>query len=208
MSDDTTQVAPVKLCECGCGQPAPIATRTNTKLGHVKGQPIRFVRGHRITTTTSIAERFWRYVDKTEDCWLWTGAKTHGGYGVLNSGRGNSIVRAHRLSWEIHNGPIPEGMDMCHTCDNPSCVNPSHLFLGTPHDNAVDMIAKGRDLEGRKNRARGENHHRAKLTEQQVVDIRAEYAAGDTSTRKLSAKYGISRRSIMFILHRQHWTHI
>ena len=157
---------------------------------------------------TPLTERFWKYVQKTDSCWVWTGAKAHGGYGVLSISRKQGIVRAHRLSWEIHNGPIPEGMDMCHTCDNPSCVNPSHLFLGTPHDNAIDMMEKGRDLEGRKRRARGEEHHRAKLTAAQVVAIRSEYAAGDTSTRKLATKYGVSRRSIMFILHRQQWVHV
>lgn len=92
-------------------------------------------------------KRFWRYVNKTEFCWLWTGAiNGSNSYGYLWDGtRG---LRAHRYSYEIHKGEIPEGMLVCHTCDTPLCVNPAHLFLGTVKTNAEDMVAKGRQCRG------------------------------------------------------------
>ncbi len=94
----------------------------------------------------TVAERFWAKVRKGEGCWLWVGAKQHNGYGYLHSG-GHSIrkpLRAHRVSWELHNGPIPDGLRVLHSCDTPCCVNPAHLFLGTQSDNMKDCAAKGR----------------------------------------------------------------
>lgn len=89
--------------------------------------------------------RFWSKVDKTSDCWVWIGAKHPTGYGAF--GIGQVVHYAHRLSWELVNGPIPDGLFVCHNCpngDNPSCVNPAHLFLGTQVDNMQDMLGKGR----------------------------------------------------------------
>lgn len=85
-----------------------------------------------------IADRFWAKVEKTEGCWEWTGSKSRKGYGQFNEGR------AHRVSWEMHNGPIPEGMFVCHHCDNPPCVRPDHLFIGDNAANMRDAFAKGR----------------------------------------------------------------
>lgn len=78
------------------------------------------------------------------ECWAWTGRKDAFGYGVVQLGRGEPRTGAHRVSWELHVGPIPEGMQVLHHCDNPECTNPSHLFLGTPLDNMLDASAKGR----------------------------------------------------------------
>jgi hypothetical protein len=89
-------------------------------------------------------ERFWRHVDASGDCWVWTGARSIAGYGKMRLSRPRQLMDAHRVSWELHNGPIPDGFLVLHRCDNPPCVRPEHLFLGTHADNAADKIAKGR----------------------------------------------------------------
>ena len=96
--------------------------------------------------TRPIADRFWEKVSKTDSCWVWTGVKTRGGYGYLHksSGTEQQSRRAHRISWELHNGQIPDGLWVLHKCDNPPCVNPDHLFLGDRKANMDDCAAKGR----------------------------------------------------------------
>jgi hypothetical protein len=95
------------------------------------------------------AARFWPKVRKDRGCWVWTGATTTTGYGRLSG------QPAHRLSWEIHHGPIPAGLFVCHRCDNPGCVRPDHLFLGTHEANMADMVAKGRHVGNGPKRHRG-----------------------------------------------------
>lgn len=91
-----------------------------------------------------IAERLMASVEKTEGCWLWTGARGKHGYGIITLAPHHRTGRVHRIMWELHNGQIPEGMCVCHRCDNPVCVKLDHLFLGTHADNVRDRIAKGR----------------------------------------------------------------
>lgn len=206
MSNHTTNDASVKLCECGCGQPAPIAKRTNPQKGHIKGQPTRFAYGHHFWLPAE--NRFWAKVQKTDTCWLWTGGLTSGGYGVIElRGTTRQSIATHRFSWELHFGSIPDGMQILHKCDVRSCVNPDHLFLGTQADNVHDCVTKGRNRAGISN-MNGETNGNSKLTDEQAIAIRAEYATGQTSSIKLAAKYGVSKPTILRIIHRETWGHI
>lgn len=95
-------------------------------------------------TRAPIADRFWAKVKKTEGCWEWTGALTYRGYGTIYQTAPRTKAPAHRVSWELHNGPIPEGMFVCHHCDHRKCVRPDHLFLGDSAANMLDARLKGR----------------------------------------------------------------
>ena len=148
-------------------------------------------------------ERFWAKVDTSGDCWLWLGAIGSSGYGgfTVRSGlRGNRVTfGAHRVAYEFAHGPIPEGVSVLHRCDVPACVRPDHLFLGTQRDNIIDMMRKGRHIA-----PKGERNGHARLTWDQVHEIRAESGTG-ASTRGLSERFGVCERSIRKIVAGQRW---
>lgn len=146
-------------------------------------------------------ERFWSKVRRGEGCWTWLASTSPRGYGNIRW-RGRKH-RANRIAWELERGPVPEGMFVCHSCDNPSCVNPDHLFLGTAKDNAQDRTQKGRNRS-----CRGETHGMVKLTSQQVLEIRQRWAAGPPNQRLLAQEYGVCRPLISMIVHRRIWAHI
>lgn len=142
-----------------------------------------------------LSEKFWRKVNKKsgKECWEWTASKFRRGYGQLSHGQKN--LKAHRVSYVLHFGNIPDGKLVCHRCDNPSCVNPEHLFLGSQFDNVKDQIAKGRRHD-----VRGEKNGMAKLTEKEVNKIRKEYKLGKVSQYFLAAKFGVSQGHISEII--------
>lgn len=150
-------------------------------------------------------ERFWSKVDKSggpDACWPWLGAKYVAGYGQLRFGK--KTKSAHRMSWEIHFGTKPGDMDVCHTCDNPSCVNPAHLFLGTHLDNMRDRSAKGRYSM----QPKGEAVHLAKLTKDDVLEIRWLLTQKKFSHREIAAEFSVDRTSVTAISRRKTWKHV
>lgn len=159
---------------------------------------------------TPLTERFADRVDRSagpDGCWPWLGFKDRDGYGKIGKGgRGGGNLRASRVSWELAHGPIPAGMLVCHTCDNRGCVNPAHLFLGTPLDNMQDKDRKGRGRYiGRG--LPGEQSPHAKLTEAQVREIRRRRAAGEKVVA-LGRAYGVTHTLISAIALRRAWRHI
>lgn len=150
------------------------------------------------------AERFWAKVNKTDGCWEWTGSLTRG-YGMFWLGK---MVYSHRLSYVLHHPLTIDLLEhreicVCHRCDNPKCVNPAHLFLGTVVDNMRD-----RDEKGRGNQAKGEKHGGAILTENDVREIRSRYANGGVLQQQLALEYGVKKGSISNIITRKIWSYI
>lgn len=145
-------------------------------------------------------KNYWKSVCKTESCWIWNGA-TIRGYGRF------IIVPAittgtHRISWAIHNGgEIADNLVVCHKCDNPSCVNPEHLFLATQSENVADKVKKGRHYVNKK-------HCNSKLTPAQISEIRNSYKPRFTTQRFLAEKYGVSRENIHYILKGKSWKNL
>jgi hypothetical protein len=141
----------------------------------------------------TVSERFWQKVGRSPSgCWDWTAARDRCGYGRLKVDGG--IKSAHRLSWVLANGPIPDGLHVCHTCDNPGCVNPVHLFVTDHRGNMADMAAKGRSPRGVASRS-------AKLTRRDILAIRAD----DRLQRIIAEKYGVQPQTISSVKRRLTW---
>lgn len=148
----------------------------------------------------SVEERFWRHVAKTATCWHWTGFLNWAGYGKLGVG-GGKMQAAHRVSYEMHNGPIPNGLVVMHTCDNPACVSPDHLRLGTMKENTQDMLAKGR---GNHRCPKGEGNPNNKLTEAQAREAKF----GSCMGSELARRFGVSQTAISDIRTGRVWAHL
>lgn len=143
-------------------------------------------------------ERFWKYVKKTPGCWEWVGCKMKG-YGMMNV---NGIPKlASRLSWEIHYGPIPANKMVLHKCDNPSCSNPEHLYIGDQFDNMADMWNRGRANPGH---VYGSKHGNSKLTDEDAKLIRH----STQKTRELADQFGVSMTTIQYVRSGKSWKHI
>lgn len=185
---------PSGLCQCGCGRATPIAARTDGQRGYVAGQPQRYVRGHRRRSPLDPAARLFARLRAEGECLVFTGALDGGGYGRL--AMGGRWVGAHRLAWELQRGPIPAPLFVLHHCDNPSCCNVEHLFLGTQRDNMRDMAAKGRASSQRNShKYAGEANGRSKLTEEDVAHIRATPRAYGSGVA-LQRAFGVSKATI------------
>lgn len=140
-------------------------------------------------------EKYW--TEPMTGCWLWVAAISAGGYGQIRYN--DTLKYAHRASYELHNGPIPEGMEVCHRCDVPGCVAPHHLFLGTHKQNMQDAVRKGRSIM-----ASGEGNYRAKLNEIQVKAILA--AVG--TQEAIAARFGVGCTTVSRIRGKKLWGHL
>lgn len=185
-------------------------------------------KGNLGTRPQSVAERFWKKVNKDAPggCWLWTGATFDNGYGHLSEGgECKHRLLAHRVSYELHNGPIPDGLLVCHNCpdgDNPRCVNPDHLWFGTPADNNQDMRGKGRAWWQTRPRTEkvkpppkvrvparllGEDNPRSKLKSDDIQAIRRRVSMGEHRPA-IAREYGVTNEAIYAIVTRRVWTHL
>ena len=201
---DQKCTTPYGFCHCGCGQKTPISSYGSAKLGYIQGRPRKFVSGHDIRTEIPLVIRFWEKIDKNGEmvrpelgrCWAWKASTDHNGYGQINGEKDDrgerKFCKAHRVSWEIYYGPIPEGLAVLHHCDNPPCCNPDHLFTGTNDDNMKDAAAKGR-------MPRGKNHHAGRFTPEQVREVRSLLREGYMTQKQIAFKFGVTRSAIQGI---------
>lgn len=195
------QSRPLGFCWCGCGARTPLAARTHSARGQVKGRPLRYLPGHSSATVSE--ERLQKQIDRTDQsgCWLWIGPRTTKGYASTSwQGRFRQV---HRMLWEREHGPVPAGLYVLHHCDVRHCVNPAHLYVGTQTDNMRDMVVRGR-----KPSRKGERNGRCKVSEDTVRTIRRRYAAGGVSLRALGDEYGLTMSVVHKIVTRQTWAHV
>lgn len=158
----------------------------------------------------TVEERFWPKVKVSgpDDCWEWQANLIKGGYGRISRGPKGEYL-AHRVSWILRNGDIPDGLLVLHSCDNPKCVNPKHLFLGTHQDNFDDMVSKGR-WPGQPNWAsylKGENRPNAKLSDSKVKKIYRLRSKG-WSQQRIADHLGVSQSCVSHVLNGRSWTHV
>lgn len=161
----------------------------------------------------TLVARFWAKVDRLSvgECWPWKGSRHPKGYGRIRvGGKYGELISSHRVSWEIaHGRMVPEGKQVCHSCDNPPCCNPDHLWLGSNADNVADKVSKGRQARNvvdvpYETRARGERGGNSKLKEADVLKIRAT----TRPSTEVAAEYSVHPSLIRYIRARKIWQHI
>jgi hypothetical protein len=187
------------LCACGCGKETRLAPGTVRRKGWVKGQPMRFLRGH--GRSRPVAQRFW---EKVDECWPWQASKCNYGYGQLEvNGR---PMRSNRLTYELTHGSIPDELEALHTCNNPPCCNPAHIYAGTQTDNMQDAKKAGRLHKFALKP--GTAYPRAKLDDDKVRFIRSAYAAGTVTLKQLGMQFNVTEQMIWLVVHRKKWQHV
>lgn len=166
--------------------------------------------------TTADVVKFWSrvIVGPPDTCWMFLGGEMKKKYGQICFG--NTTMTSHRFAYYLTHGELPEGMDICHHCDQPACVNPSHLYAGTRAENLRDMTVRNRRARGDSHGSRthpervrrGEIHSASKLTEYQVKEIRRLYRPRVTTVPMLAAQFGVSRGTVFAIIQRKTWAHV
>lgn len=203
---------PFGECHCGCKGMTSIAAHSYSSRGQVRGYPQKFIPGHNSCLRVAPIEiRFWRKVEKNGPtirpelgkCWLWTGF-TSDGYGTIGVPTGiirqMRIEKAHRVSWILHHGEIPMGLWVLHRCDNPPCVNPSHLFLGNHDDNIADALKKSRFARGKRNGGL--------FDPEQVIEIRRLHDVEGMDARRLSEIYKANHNTINGVIYRNTYRYL
>ena len=158
---------------------------------------------------TAVVRRFLAALEKDNltGCWNWMGCKDKNGYGRMRvAGSSRDRIRVHRISYELFCDKIPEGLGVLHSCDNPACANPFHLWVGTNADNNADRLRKGRP--GNKHGSKGEKNGAAKLNDGDVISIRADFRTGIYTRLALAEKYHVSNVVIGKILSGKTWSHV
>jgi hypothetical protein len=187
-------------CRCDCGTEVKVVGG-KLRSGHTRSCGC-LTRAARFHVPASAPARLARLTDRSGECWVWRGSLDAWGYGRMLVDGG--YRRAHRVAWIVANGEPPEGLLVLHRCDNRRCVNPAHLFLGTNAENMADMRAKGRSAGAWQ---RGAQHPCARLTEADVIAIRARRAAGEQQ-RQLAKAYGVGEGAISQIVRGKTWAHL
>lgn len=191
-------------CVCDCG-----SEHTTSGVSLRQGRVVscgcyqsEVAKATAVANTEPLTVRLLRYVKTSgeSECWEWTGSKNEQGYGLIRWNRKSGY--AHRMAYEAYNGPIKRGMVIMHSCDNPSCVNPQHLSQGTATENMRDMVRKGRNKT-----KRGEDNANARLSNEQVIQIRELLSQGK-SLNETSILFGVSKKTVLDIKQNKIWKHV
>jgi hypothetical protein len=185
------------LCECGKEK---IILRSNLITGSTQSCGcLKWPKGEAYILKTK--QRLEKHTKKTNKCWFWTGALNAWGYGIINIKK--KITLAHRAMWSLFKGEIPKNSLVCHSCDNPSCVNPDHLWLGSNKDNMDDMYSKKRS-----NQPQGEKHPLSKLTNEDVLKIRSLHKPRIYTAKQLAKEFNVKETAINCIIYNKTWKHL